>query len=97
MVVGVCRVGLMLPGCSSLKEKRSIVKRILGRVRAKFNVAGAEVGYQDIRDRARLGFAAVGSDRDLLRNVLEKLVDFIEAQYLGEVIEEDFEVENYGG
>ena len=80
-----------------MKEKRSIVKKILGRVKSRFNVAAAEVDYMDVHDRARLGFASVGLDRDVVRNVLERVVDFVEDQYLAEVVEEDFEVESYGG
>jgi len=96
MIVGVCRIALLLPGCDSLKEKRSVVKRLLGRVRSRFNVAAAEVGDLDSRAHARLGFATVGSERDIVRGVLERVIDFVEEQYLGEVINEEIEVEHYG-
>ena len=96
MVVGVCRIALLLPGCNSLKEKRSVVKRVLGRVRSRFNVAAAEVGDLDVHANARLGFAVVGSEQVIVRGVLERVIDFIEEQYLGEVVSEEIEVEHYG-
>ena len=44
MVVGVCRVTLMVPESHSLKEKRMVLRRIKDRVANKFNCAIAEVG-----------------------------------------------------
>jgi len=73
-----------------------VVKKLLGRVRSRFNVAAAEVGDLDARAHARLGFTAVGSDRDIVRGVLERVIDFVEEQYLGEVVDEELEVEHYG-
>ncbi len=43
MIIGACTITLQLYGLRSLKEKRSIVKSVLARMRSKFNVAAAEV------------------------------------------------------
>ena len=47
MVVGVCKVTLMVPESHSLKEKRMVLRRVKDRVANKFNCAIAEVGDQD--------------------------------------------------
>lgn len=67
---------LALPS-RSLKEKRGIVKSILGRSRNRFNVACAEVDRQDKSGIAILGFVAVSPDKVLARKTLERLEDWI--------------------
>ncbi|MBI3286705.1 MAG: DUF503 family protein, partial [Chloroflexi bacterium] len=37
MVVGVCSIQLSMPGNRSLKDKRSVLKSLMARVRQKFN------------------------------------------------------------
>ncbi len=62
MVVGVCRLRLSIPGNDSLKGKRSVVRQILDRVRARFNVSAAEVSDLDALGTATLGFSVVSND-----------------------------------
>ena len=61
----------------SLKEKRGIVKSILGRVRNRFNVACAEVDRQDNAGVAVLGVVTVSPDKQLARQVLERVEEWI--------------------
>ena len=70
MIVGVATADLHIPHASSLKEKRRVVKSLLDRVAHKYRVSAAEVEYQDLHQRAQLGFALVNSD---LRNALVTL------------------------
>ena len=79
MVVGMCRVVLSLPGNDSLKGKRSVVKSVLERTRARFHVTAAEVADMDNHRRATLGFAVVSNDARHARSVLDKLVGFVAA------------------
>ncbi|WP_414482215.1 DUF503 domain-containing protein, partial [Limnochorda sp.] len=52
MVVGIAEIRLLLPGPRSLKEKRRILRSLLDRLRARYPVAVAEVGDQDLWNRA---------------------------------------------
>lgn len=61
----------------SLKEKRGIVKSILGRARNRFNTGCAEVDRQDNPGVAVLAFVTVGPDRTITRTVLVHLEDWI--------------------
>lgn len=56
-------IGLHLPGCGSLKEKRGVTKALVARLRRELNVSIAEVGGQDHWQRCELGVAiAAGSE-----------------------------------
>ena len=43
MNVGICKVRLRLPGNHSLKGKRGVIKSVISRVAARFDVSIAEV------------------------------------------------------
>lgn len=92
MVVGICQLRLLLHDVFSLKEKRSIIKRLTGRVREKFPVSIAEVGDLDVWQRSRIGFAVVGNDRAFVNEALDKIIDYIERLYLADVIDQQIEI-----
>lgn len=80
MIIGACTIILHLPGIHSLKEKRSIVKSVLARMRNEFNVSAAEVDDQDRHGQAVLGVACVSSSHDYARGQLEAVVRWIERE-----------------
>ena len=57
MHVLALRIDLRIPISESLKAKRSAITPIVEGARRRFRVASAEVGRQDDRHRAELGFA----------------------------------------
>jgi uncharacterized protein YlxP (DUF503 family) len=63
---------LSLPGCTSLKEKRSVVRSLKDRLRARFHLSVAETGFQDVHTRAEISAALVASDRTVAESVLDK-------------------------
>ncbi len=85
MIVGVLRVELQLYSPQSLKEKRSIVRRILGRCRERFPVSCAETGLHDPWQRAELGFCITGSDDVSFEALFEKIESEIERTGLAEI------------
>ncbi|HMO57742.1 MAG TPA: DUF503 domain-containing protein [Roseiflexaceae bacterium] len=80
MVVASCLITLYLPGVHSLKEKRSIVKSLIGRIRSRFNVSIAEVAAQDLHARAVIGVACVSGSAEYARGQLDALVRWIETE-----------------
>jgi hypothetical protein len=76
MFVFCLEIELSLPA-HSLKEKRGIVKSLLGRARNRFNVACAEVDRQDTCGSAVLGFVTVSPDKLIARTALERIEDWI--------------------
>lgn len=96
MFVGVCRLTLLAHQCHSLKEKRSVVRKIKDRVRARFHLGICEVGGQDTWQRIGLGFALVSTDRSKVEALVTEMVDFIEAMGLAEVAGDERDVLAYG-
>ena len=78
MVIGLCTIELHLPGAHSLKDKRSVLKSVMRRVRNEFNVSIAEVEQQDVWRSAVLAVATVSSDRAYAHGLLTKVVEWIE-------------------
>ena len=95
MVVGVMELTLALYDNDSLKDKRSVVKRVIHRTRATFNVAMAEVEDLDFTDRAVIGVVAVGNDSRYVQGLLEKVEHFVERLALADVLDAPKTVETY--
>ncbi|PLX80362.1 MAG: DUF503 domain-containing protein [Desulfuromonas sp.] len=95
MIVGVLRLELQLYSPQSLKEKRSIVRRILGRCRERFPVSAAETGLHDPWQRAEVGFTAVGSDDVTFDALFEKIESEIERTGLAEICARSSDIFHY--
>jgi hypothetical protein len=70
LVVGLLTLELHFPGARSLKEKRQALRSLEQRIRNRYNVAIAEVEYQDLWQRARLAVVSVNTDRGHLDSTL---------------------------
>jgi hypothetical protein len=79
MIVGLCTVELFIPDGHSLKDKRRILQSLKTRVRDKFNVSVAEVGEQDLWQKAILGLACVANESVHVNQVLDQVVNLIRA------------------
>ncbi len=77
-VVGLCTLELDLTGVDSLKQKRSILKSVITRVRSQFNVAAAEVDEQDTHEIAIIAIAAVSNSSAHANSMIDKVIDWIE-------------------
>jgi uncharacterized protein YlxP (DUF503 family) len=93
MIVGVLAAQLHLQGVNSLKEKRSIVKSLIGRLQSRFNVSVSEVDHQDSKTSAVIGIAVVSNNGRFVNEQLDKIIDFMRKDgrfYLGTVEREVF-------
>lgn len=95
MVVGIMELHFALYDNGSLKEKRSVVKRVIHRTRNTFNVAVAEVDDQDMTDRATIGVVAVGQDSRHVQGMLDKVERFVERLALADLLEAPKTLETY--
>ncbi|MBF8305081.1 MAG: hypothetical protein HW398_269 [Acidobacteria bacterium] len=73
MPIGVLTLELHLPDAHSLKEKRMVVRSVKDRLRARFNVAVAELDHQDLWQRAVLGVVSISSDQKTLEELFERI------------------------
>ena len=94
MVVGVIQLELWIPGCTSLKGKRSVVKKVIERMRSRFNVSVAEVDKQNVHSRAVIGCAMAGSDPRYVNGAIDKILDFVEGLAVAEILSETVEIIN---
>jgi uncharacterized protein len=92
MLVALERFDLRIPGCSSLKEKRHVVKTLTAAIRQKFPVSVAEVDHQDLWQRTAIAVAAVGSDQHHLRRVLHEIEKLVDGWYEVDVIDRELQV-----
>lgn len=86
MVTGTVCIDFILHDCGNLKEKRSIVKKIIDRSRNHFNAAISEVDYLDLCQRGKIGIAVVSNDRRHANSMLDKVINFIEGLHLVDII-----------
>lgn len=74
MPVGVLTLEIQLPYAHSLKEKRAVLLKIKDRLRARFNVAVAELDHQDVWQQATLGVVSISNSQPFLEAVFQKVL-----------------------
>jgi uncharacterized protein YlxP (DUF503 family) len=94
VVIGAMTIELFIHDNQSLKGKRKIVKSMIGKVKSRFNVSIAEVGFNDKWQRIELGVSTVGNDRRFVDSSLANVLSFIESLYLAEIIDSKIEIIN---
>ena len=77
MIVGVMTAQISMPGVTSLKGKRSIVKSIIGRLKSRFNISISEVDHQDNRTIAVLGISIVSNEARFIDQQFDAILDFM--------------------
>jgi hypothetical protein len=82
--VGVLTLVFHVPHARSLKDKRAVVRKFRDRVRARFDVAIAEVASQDLLQRAVFGVAVVSAEASVCDSVLEQVA--VEASHQREAV-----------
>ncbi|HPN10294.1 MAG TPA: DUF503 domain-containing protein [Syntrophales bacterium] len=95
MIVGVGMVELWLPECRSLKEKRSVLTKLIKRTQNAFNVSIAEVGDNDAWKKARVGFCVVGNDRRYINAKIDHIFNYMEGMEIAQVIGTNLEITSY--
>ena len=84
---------LLLPYCSSLKEKRKIVNSIVSRIRSRFNVSVSEAYYHDLWQRSILGFSAISHSNSDLEFIINAIKDTLYSSNTdSEVVNFDYEI-----
>ena len=93
MIIGVMTAHLSLPGVTSLKGKRSIVKSLIGRLKSRFNISIAEVDLQDSKTTAVIGIAVVCNEARFIDQQFDSIINFMRNDgrfILGQIEREKF-------
>ena len=96
MYVGLLELRFRIHGVRSLKGKRAVVRKIIDRTRAKFPVAVAEVGDNDVPNAARIGVSVLGNDVRHVEGFVDKVLAFIEEMYAADLVDIEREVFLWG-
>lgn len=83
--IGVITFELRIDDARSLKDKRHYVKGLKDRLRTRFNVAVAEIAYQDDWNHALVAAVTVSPDQTRAERVLQ-LVERDAAALLGGIL-----------
>lgn len=81
MAIDLLSLLLEIPGCFSLKEKRSRIKPLLARLHHEFNISAAEVDLLDEWNSAVIACVIVSNDTQHNQRVLQKVVTYIEVNF----------------
>lgn len=87
MFVGVARYDLRLPECTSLKDKRSVLRTLTSLLHQKFRCAVAEVDEQNMRQRAVVGVSVIAGTQYQARKMLHEVGRHVETHPGVEVID----------
>lgn len=91
--IAVLTIQINLPGCNSLKQKRSILKSLINRIHREFNLSVAELDRLDDRDSAIIACASLSNNPTHSRQVLQNAVRFIQEEFRDlEIIDDQIEL-----
>ncbi|QDP40217.1 DUF503 domain-containing protein [Radiobacillus deserti] len=63
----------------SLKQKRSVLKRIIARLKKDYNIAVSEMDHQDLWQRTVLGLVTISSDRVTAERTIQQALAWIDS------------------
>lgn len=78
-MIGAVRCECMIYDAQSLKEKRSVVKRIIERLRNRYNLSIAETAHHDVWQRTELTLAVAASSQVNAEKELNKALSYIDS------------------
>lgn len=92
MPIGILTLHLYIPGCHSLKQKRSRLKPLLARLHREFNISTAEMDRHDSWKEAIIACALVSNNNNHTQRTLQKISKWVEKNWpdvtiLGEDLE----------
>ena len=77
MIIGLVTASLSIPEARSLKDKRSVLRRVKDRARNTMNVSVAEVGKQDLWKSAELAFVTVAATSEIVQKRIANISTFL--------------------
>jgi len=93
MLIGVMTAQLSMQGITSLKQKRSIVKSLIGRLKSRFNISISEVDHQDNKASAVIAIAIVCNEACFIDQQFDAIIKFMRSDgrfFLGQIEREKF-------
>ncbi len=84
--IAVMEIRLYAPWVHSLKEKRMVVKSLLGKIRSRYAVSAAETAEQDIHQTVVIGVASIAAHAAQADSMMEDILTFVEENTEAEIV-----------
>ncbi|WP_461200470.1 DUF503 domain-containing protein [Anoxybacillus sp. TBDG-1] len=78
-MIGYVECECIIYDVQSLKEKRAVLQRIVTRLKQKYNISVAEVDYQNVWQRTKLGIVAITAERIATEQELQRALQLIDS------------------
>ncbi len=88
IAIGMLSLVIEIPGCATLKEKRSQIRPLLVRLHQKFNISAAEIDHHDQHSTAVIACLLVSNEARHNQQVLQQVVDYIENYFPDLIIQQ---------
>ncbi|MDD2446528.1 MAG: DUF503 domain-containing protein [Tissierellia bacterium] len=92
MIIGACSLKLNIYEANSLKDKRHVIKSIIGKLQSRFNISIAETGLNDSWKTSIIGFACVTNDTQHANQIISKVLKFIDGDSRVEIVDYNIEI-----
>jgi uncharacterized protein YlxP (DUF503 family) len=92
MPVGLLTLEIYIPDSHSLKDKRQVLRSLKDRLRARFNVAVAELDHNDNWQRAQIGVVTLSNDAAHVEQSLHTIFSEAEGLLGRDLVDHSLEV-----
>ena len=92
MKVAVMELRLYAPWVHTLKEKRMVVKSLLGKIRSRYVVSAAETAEQDIHQTIVIGVAAIVAHAAQADGLMDDILALVENSTEAEIVSMEREI-----
>ena len=87
MKILAIEIKLYAPWVQSLKEKRMVVKSIIGKIQNKYNVSVSEIDTQDVHKTITIGIVAIVADQAQADSMTDAIEQFVESNTEAQIVE----------
>jgi uncharacterized protein YlxP (DUF503 family) len=77
-MIGAVYCELMIYDAQSLKDKRSVLKSLVTKLKQRYNVSVSEINHQNVWQRSELAIVTVASDKTVADKELQRALAFID-------------------
>ncbi|GAA0435034.1 MAG: DUF503 domain-containing protein [Bacillota bacterium] len=64
---------------NSLKQKRSVIKRLIAKLKNDYNVAVTELDYHDLWQRTKLGIVTISNEQKHAEQIIQGVINVIDS------------------
>ncbi|TLS37371.1 DUF503 domain-containing protein [Pseudalkalibacillus caeni] len=79
-MIGFVRCECIIYDAHSLKEKRSVLKSVITRIKQQYNVSVAELDHHDVWQRTEIGIVSLSTNRTGAEKELQRAIGMIESR-----------------